>query len=844
MPFGSVTLKPGIDTESTATLSRASYSSSNLGRFRAGLFEKLGGWVRYFQFAVAGIPRALQAWQDLNGLDWLAIGTTTTLDVISDDVLSVITPQTKTTDFSPNFATTASSPNVTVTDANIANVTTYDTIEFNTPISVGGLILSGSYPINLILGTSNYRIVAASNATTTRANATITAITAANPGSVTTSGAHGFSSGDLIYISGVAGMTQVNNRLFTITSTGANTFTIGVNTSTYTAYTSGGTASPGSVPFFTTTSGASNVTVTLQDHGLSAGGSIVFPIATTLQSSVVTITNAPPGVVTWFTGMHGMTGGETIVFTTTGTLPTGLTAGTTYYVLAAGITTTTFRVSATAGGAAINTSSAGSGIHTGTVGSLIIQGTYSVVSVTDVDNFVIAASGSAIANSVDPMNSGNAELVYYLGIGPASGSGTGYSFSTYSSGTYSGVGSTSTAQTGTAITATDWTMDNWGSTLLSCPANGGLYQWTPGTGFQNAQLVSTAPVHNGGIFVATPYQILISWGTTVEKDIGVAQDPLAWAGSDLLDYTYWGIGTVNPSTGIASQAYQNRIPTGSAIKAGLAASRVLLWTDLDLWELAYLQPPLIWGQNKIGSNCGTVGRHSVAQMAGVVYWWGPNNFYALAGGSPVVIPCSVWDIVFQNLDRGNLDKCWVETVTSFSEVWFFYPSASGGTGQCDSYAKVNVLDGSWDYGSMPRSAGIDQSVLGNPIMATPTGVIYTHESGYDADSQPLIPAFTTGAFYLAEGEDFAVIDAVYPDFKLNLSGGSAPSAIVQITFYVTDYPGDTPRSYGPYSMSTTTQKLDVRFRGRQVIIAMTSTDIGSWWRLGKVRFRFATSGRR
>jgi hypothetical protein len=70
----------------------------------------------------------------------------------------------------------------------------------------------------------------------------ITAITKANPGAVTTSTAHGYSNGDTIYISGVVGMTQVNNLFFTVTSTGANTFTIGVDTSAYTIYGSAGTA--------------------------------------------------------------------------------------------------------------------------------------------------------------------------------------------------------------------------------------------------------------------------------------------------------------------------------------------------------------------------------------------------------------------------------------------------------------------------------------------------------------------------------------------------------------------------------------------------------------------------
>lgn len=70
---------------------------------------------------------------------------------------------------------------------------------------------------------------------------TITGITNASPGQVTTSSNHGLSDGDRVFIYGVSGMTQVNNTEFTITSTGANTFTIGVNTIPYSAYSSGGT---------------------------------------------------------------------------------------------------------------------------------------------------------------------------------------------------------------------------------------------------------------------------------------------------------------------------------------------------------------------------------------------------------------------------------------------------------------------------------------------------------------------------------------------------------------------------------------------------------------------------
>lgn len=70
----------------------------------------------------------------------------------------------------------------------------------------------------------------------------ITNITQANPGVVTTSGNHGFSNGDKIWIKNVGGMTQVNNLIFTIAGASGNTFNLGISTASYTAYTAGGTA--------------------------------------------------------------------------------------------------------------------------------------------------------------------------------------------------------------------------------------------------------------------------------------------------------------------------------------------------------------------------------------------------------------------------------------------------------------------------------------------------------------------------------------------------------------------------------------------------------------------------
>jgi len=90
---------------------------------------------------------------------------------------------------------------------------------------------------------------------------------------------------------------------------------------------------------------------------------VILNDAPAARSATVTISNASPGVITW-TG-HALAVDTAVVFATSGALPTGLTAGTTYYVKTV-LDEDTFTVAATKGGTVINTSSVGSGTHTAT----------------------------------------------------------------------------------------------------------------------------------------------------------------------------------------------------------------------------------------------------------------------------------------------------------------------------------------------------------------------------------------------------------------------------------------------------------------------------------------------
>lgn len=749
MPISMLRLKPGVNREFTSSQVEAGYAQSVFGRFRAGLFEKIGGWARFYQFAVGGVPKAINAWLDLNGNSYLGIGTTTLLGTITGSVLSDITPQRLTSDFAPDFASTSGSASITIVDPNIANVTTFDTVEFKTPVTIGGVILSGAYPVALVLGTTNYQITAQSPATQTRTNATITGATQANPCVITA--ANTFANGDLVYIAGVVGMTQLTSGLYTVSAPAAGNFTLtGINSTGYTAYTSGGVARIAQVPVFSTVSASSVVTVTFQNHGLAVGNTFNFPIATTI----------------------------------------------------AGIT---------------------------------VSGTYDVVSVSSTSVFTITGSAKATAAVSAFMNSGNVEIAYRIAIGPVAAS-TGYSIGSYSSGAYS-TGTSPVSQTGTPITSTDWSLDNWGEVLLAVPEGGGLYAWQPTAGFQNAQFIPDAPIYNSGMFVSQATQMVIMYGSTALQTVGVSQDPLLVKWSAQGNYKSWK-GTAT------SQAGSRRLPNGSKCVAGMSVpQQELIWTDLDLWAMSYLGYPNTWGFNKIGSNCGAIAKHAVTKQGSAVYWMGQTNFFMFGGSAPQAMQCPVWDTVFQDLNTAYQTTCWAWSNTAFNEIWFFFPRASTGATTPDYFVKMNVLTNLWDNGGpLNRTCGIDTSLLGMPISATSSGIVYQHEVSPDADGKPINASFTTGAYAVSDGNDIMFIDWILPDGKYGLVDGT-PNASLQITLYAQNYPGGPTTTVGPLTFNGTTQYLNPRIRGRLLSFKLESNDVGSWWRTGGIRFRSSPDGR-
>lgn len=214
----------------------------------------------------------------------------------------------------------------------------------------------------------------------------------------------------------------------------------------------------------------------------------------------------------------------------------------------------------------------------------------------------------------------------------------------------------------------------------------------------------------------------------------------------------------------------------------------------------------------------------------------------LSGNGIQPVPCPVWDVAFQELDLAHTDKITAASNALFQEVTWYYP-ITGGNGEVTNYIKYNTITQTWDYGVLGRSAWTDESALGQPIGFDPSvGYLYQHEISQDADGSAIASTFTTGYFALSEGDMMTTIDQVWPDMKWGLYGQSQ-AASVQVTFNSVDYPGQTPKTYGPFTVVQGTSYISPRIRDRLVSITLSSDDVGSFWRLGNVRYRYQTDGK-
>jgi hypothetical protein len=455
------------------------------------------------------------------------------------------------------------------------------------------------------------------------------------------------------------------------------------------------------------------------------------------------------------------------------------------------------------------------------------------------------------ANGSDTGNGGASVVGVYqinAGLGVAV-TGTGWGSSTWGRGTW-GSSATSTVTNSLRL----WGVDNFGEDLLFNVRDGGIYYWDTSADdltTDRATALSDLP----GADATTPTiakQVLVSdrdrhvivFGCDAQNNIGV-QDPLLIRFSSQESITTW-------TAEVTNTAGDLRVGSGSEIITAVETrNQVLVFTDISLHSMQYLGPPFTFGIAQIADNITIAGPNAVTAVDDKVFWMGIGDFYIYTGQTQKV-PCSVRSYIFDDFNTGQSKLVTCALNSTFSEVWWFYPS--GSSNENDRYVIYNYLDNTWTVGTMARTAWHDRGLQNYPIAASPDGYLYLHENGQnDGSTNPVSPITSyieSSQISIGQGNEFVFISRLIPDLTFENSISDAPS--VDFTLQARNFPGGQylqSKASEVVQSSTTpveqfTEQAFVRLRGRSFALKVESDTTNTQWRLGTPRVDIRPDGSR
>ena len=467
------------------------------------------------------------------------------------------------------------------------------------------------------------------------------------------------------------------------------------------------------------------------------------------------------------------------------------------------------------------------------VSRITVNGIYTPVAVT--------------ANASDSGNGGGSTVgAYQLNIGlNTSITGDGWNAGTWGRGTWNSA-TTPTVESVLRL----WTHDNFGEDIIINIYNGGLYYYDSSAGLTNRAIVLS--LVSGAVSppsVATKVLVsdvdlhVIAFGCDSEDDPGT-QDPLLIRFSDQRNALDWKA-TVDNTAG------DLKISSGSKIITAIETKReILVFTDTSIYSMQFIGPPDTFGITIVSEGISIRSPNSAVAIEDNVFWMGNNEFYVY-NGAVQKVPCTLRDFVFSDFNTLQSEKVFAGVNSSFSEVWWFYPSSS--SNEIDKYVIYNYQQQIWYYGSLNRTAWLDRGVNELPTAASPDYYLYNHETGDDDGSTDPVTAITahieSSQMDIGEGDQFSFINRIIPDLTFRNSDIGKKATL---SLKARNFPGGNYLQSDSTDISKTatvpveqfTNDAFIRLRGRSFALRVESTETGISWRLGSPRVDIRPDGRR
>jgi hypothetical protein len=471
---------------------------------------------------------------------------------------------------------------------------------------------------------------------------------------------------------------------------------------------------------------------------------------------------------------------------------------------------------------------------------------------------------------------GSAEILPYVIVGPVFQT-AGYGWGTYLWG--DSTWGTERTVSDVVLDPGNWSLDNFGQILIATIFDGRTFTWNPGaSGARSirATVMSGAPTSTRLTQVSDRDRHLFHFGTETTIGDPSTVDPMFIRFSNQEDYN-----TYQPTA--TNTAGTFRVDKGNKIMGAVSGKDyTLVLTDSSAYVIQYVGPPFTFSVKQVGTNCGLIGQHALSYSNGIVFWMSGEGGFFMFDGTVKAIPCLVEDFVFTTtgnnlgINYNSAEVVYAEHNSLYNEINWFYPKS--GSEQIDRCVTFNFGENCWTTSSLARSTYADQGVFNLPYATqynrtgTPNFAIqgvtntygastyYAHETGtdqinssgttsinayiqsgdFDISATRDITGQSTGmADFRGDGEFIMSMKRFVPDFKV-LTGNS------KITLLLNDYPSQSATSspLGPFTITSSTDKVDTRARGRLLAIKIENDGTGETWRYGTLRVDVRPDGRR
>ena len=420
-----------------------------------------------------------------------------------------------------------------------------------------------------------------------------------------------------------------------------------------------------------------------------------------------------------------------------------------------------------------------------------------------------------------------------------------------------------------------WSIDNFGDKIIALIHNAQVFEWDSNATdavTTRATIISGAPTASRDMLVSTPDRHLVFFGTETTIGDPTTQDAMFIRFSDQED-----INTYTPTA--TNTAGTQRLADGSKIVGAVRGrDAIYIWSDTSLFTMRFIGAPFTFGFAQVGTNCGLIGQNAAIEVDGAAYWMSENGFFKYAGSLESLL-CLVEDFVYNDLNTTAGQLINVGLNNLFGEItWFYCTESSTVINRCVTY---NYFDSSaqrpvWTTGTLARGTWQDSAVFGLPhatsydadsnasydVVGNTDGctTYFEHEKGTDEALATGVNAITSSiesgdfditaqrsalggstglASFRGDGEFIMKIRRFVPDF-ISQTGNT------QITLQLRNYPNDSyaSSSLGPFTISSSTSKVDTRARARAVSLKIANTAASQSWKLGTFRLDIQPDGRR